>query len=57
MDTLPADSATYTKTFGINPNTEYFFKVRAVRGADYSAFSNVASETTPVWQDGDATCE
>jgi len=57
MDTLPPDSVTYTKTFGINPATEYFFKVRTVRGADLSAFSNEASETTPAWLTGDGTCE
>jgi hypothetical protein len=57
MDTLPPDTVTYTKTFGINPETEYFFKVRAVRGADFSTFSNEAPATTPAWQEGDDTCE
>jgi hypothetical protein len=57
MDTLPANTVTYSKTFGLDPNTEYFFRVRARRGEDYSAFSNEASATTPAWQEGDDTCE
>ena len=57
MDVLPADTGTYTKNFGLDPEKEYFFKVRAARGADLSAFSNEASAITPAWQAGDGTCQ
>lgn len=57
MDTLPPDSFTYTKTFGLEPATGYTFKVRTVRGTDYSGFSNEASATTPAWLPGDGTCQ
>jgi len=56
MDVLPADTVTYTKTFGIEPAKFYTFKVRATRNEDVSAYSNESTAVTPTWQAGDDTC-
>ncbi len=55
--TIAADSNTYRNTFGINPETSYTYRVRAVRGSEISAYSNQASGTTPAYQEGDNLCQ
>lgn len=54
--TIAAGSSTYRNTFGVNPESSYIFRVRAIRGAEISAYSNQASATTPAYQEGDNLC-
>ncbi|TDE10560.1 fibronectin type III domain-containing protein [Dyadobacter psychrotolerans] len=42
---LPANTTTYQNT-GLNPATQYWFRVRAINTANPSPFSNIASATT-----------
>ncbi len=54
--TVGAGITTFTDTRGIEPQKEYRYRVRAVRGSDKSPYSNEASATTPARQSGDDTC-
>lgn len=53
--TLSADQQTYTDMQGINPNTQYRYRVRAHRGAVSSAWAQAVA-TTPAYTPGAATC-
>jgi hypothetical protein len=46
----------FTDTMGIEPAREYRYRVRAFRGSDKSPYSNIASVTTPPWQEDHSTC-
>lgn len=54
--TLGAGVTTFVDTMGIEPFTEYTYRVRAVRGDDRSGYSNQATVATPAWQAEDHTC-
>ena len=56
IDTVPADSTAYTNTFGIDPETNYTYRVRAIRGSDISAYSNEASDTTSAYHSSHTLC-
>ncbi|MDZ7364066.1 MAG: fibronectin type III domain-containing protein [candidate division KSB1 bacterium] len=43
--TVGANVQTYS-SLGLNPNTEYFYRVRAYKATNYSDYSNVSSATT-----------
>ena len=51
LDTVGPGVKTYTNTTWIQPNTTYSYRVRAIRGDDKSAFSNVINATTLDWQE------
>jgi len=53
---LPANSISFVDTMALEPNTEYSYRVRPYRGVDASPYSNVASETTFPYVEGDTTC-
>jgi hypothetical protein len=44
--TLSAGNTSFVNT-GLNPNTEYFYRVKAVNAIGASAYSSIASATTP----------
>ncbi|MBU4153110.1 MAG: DUF2341 domain-containing protein [Proteobacteria bacterium] len=52
---LAADQVSFTDTEGINPNSQYLYRVRARRGAVHSAWGQAAA-ITPVYTTGAATC-
>jgi hypothetical protein len=51
-----ANVHTLTDTAGIEPQKSYNYRVRAVRGALKSPYSNEAPATTPAYVSGDNTC-
>ena len=55
VDTIP-NVTTYLDTTCIEPQKTYSYKVRAYKGADTSAFSNVKGVTTPPYSAGGGTC-
>jgi len=44
---VPADVTTHRDSDNLQPATTYFYQVRAVRGAQFSAYTNEAQVTTP----------
>jgi len=54
--TVGANVTTFTDTVGIQPQTQYIYRVRAYRGPDKSPYSNEASVTTPPWAEGHDYC-
>ncbi len=54
--TLGPNVTTFTNWIGVEPEKEYNYRVRAFRGTDKTPYSNVATVTTPAWQEGDETC-
>lgn len=46
LATTAANVTTYTDAAGLSARTEYFYKVRGVRSAVFSAYTNVASVST-----------
>ncbi|KQT17511.1 pectate lyase [Chryseobacterium sp. Leaf404] len=44
--TLPANSTSYDET-GLTPNTQYYYRVKAVNATDSSVYTSNASVTTP----------
>jgi len=55
LATLPADRLSYTDSHGVNPATNYTYRVRARRAGGNSAWG-VRSATTPAYTPGAATC-
>ena len=53
--TLPADQVSFTDNHGINPGTQYTYRVRARRAAERSAWGQDTA-TTPTYTPGTATC-
>ncbi|MDD5758464.1 MAG: DUF2341 domain-containing protein [Desulfobulbaceae bacterium] len=53
--TLPANQISYTDSHGVNPNSQYIYRVRARRLNDSSAWGQ-ATATTPAYTPGAATC-
>jgi uncharacterized delta-60 repeat protein len=53
--TVP-NSTSYTDTIGIDPFKTYNYQIRAYKGSDESAYSNVMGVTTPAYASGDNTC-
>jgi uncharacterized delta-60 repeat protein len=56
LASLAANVTNYYDTVGINPQSTYIYRVRSYRGADYSAYTNPATVTTPPYGSGDNTC-
>ncbi len=54
--TTGTDITTFTDTMGIEPDREYRYRVRAFRGEDRSPYSNIATVTTPSWEEDHSTC-
>ncbi|MEW6217924.1 MAG: DUF2341 domain-containing protein [Thermodesulfobacteriota bacterium] len=55
--TVGPATASFLDTNGIQPATEYRYRVRAFRGANSSANSNEAVVTTPAYTPGDRPCD
>ena len=53
---LPANSVSFVDTMSLEPETEYSYRVRPYRSGDVSPYSNVASETTFEYVEGDGSC-
>ena len=53
--TVPANQVAYTDSHGVNPGTQYKYRVRARRATSTSGWSQ-ASATTPAYSPGAATC-
>ncbi|RJR22585.1 MAG: DUF2341 domain-containing protein, partial [Nitrospiraceae bacterium] len=53
---VASDSATYTDTESLEPSKQYTYRIRAIRGTDYSPYSSEASAAASAWQEGDGTC-
>jgi len=51
IDTVGAEVENYSDT-GLDPNTTYYYRVRAFNIAGYSGYSNEASATTPAGEGG-----
>ena len=45
---LPINTTTFTDTTGLEPNTTYFYRVRAFNTLGNSNYSNIAAATTPI---------
>lgn len=56
LDAVEFDQNHYVDTVGIEPETEYRYRIRPFRDEDKSPYSNEAVVTTPSWQLGDGTC-
>ena len=56
IKTMPGDKTTFTDTVGIQPLKTYKYRVRSLKGADESPYSNVAAVTTPPYTDSPPTC-
>jgi hypothetical protein len=50
LDTVGSGVTTYTNSTWVEPNSTYTYRVRAIRGADKSAYSNEITGTTLDWQ-------
>lgn len=55
VDSIP-NVTTYLDTTCIEPQKSYSYKIRAYKGADTSAFSNIQGVTTPAYSSGGGTC-
>ena len=53
---LPSNSTSFVDTMALEPATEYSYRVRPYRSVDASPYSNVASEMTFEYVEGDGTC-
>ncbi len=53
---LPANSVSFVDTMSLEPETEYSYRVRPYRSVEASSYSNVASETTFEYVEGDGSC-
>ena len=53
---LPSNSVSFVDTMSLEPETEYSYRVRPYRSVEASSYSNVASETTFEYVEGDGSC-
>lgn len=57
IKSVDGGTLTFTDTIGIDPNKQYNYRVRSLKGADTSPYSNTATISTTVYQTGDSTCK
>lgn len=56
IKTVTGDTSTFTDTIGIDPQKTYRYRIRSLKAADYSPYSNPATVSTSSYQSGDNTC-
>ncbi|KAF0218945.1 MAG: fibronectin I domain-containing [Geobacteraceae bacterium] len=56
LKTVDGGTLTFTDSISIDPNKQYSYRVRSVKGADKSPYSNTATVSADVYQTGDGTC-